>query len=68
MANTKFLTNLVLLGPTFIKISLNKVLTTWRKKCDSMSITIGDQKQFAVHFTDNQMILAEDEIYIDQML
>lgn len=42
-----------------------ETFTIWRIKYCNMDIPIGDQRLFTLHFADNRVILAEDEIDIE---
>lgn len=49
------------LSPSLFKIYLDRALVMWVEKCKNMGLRVGGDTLFTLFFTDDQIIMAEDE-------
>lgn len=50
------------------KIYLNGALDFWRQKCRNINTPVNDKRLFTLHFADDQVILAQNEMNIHYMV
>jgi len=55
------------LSPTLFKIDLESVLYDWNQRCKSMVRPVGNETIHHLRFTDDQAIIAQDEVYAEYM-
>jgi hypothetical protein len=55
------------LSPTLLKNDLESVLYDWNQKCKSVVRPIGNETIHHLRFADDQVIIAQDEVYAEYM-
>lgn len=67
-AVTKGLRQGCCLAPTLFKMYLKQALANWKRYCRNMGIEVDGEFIYTLHYADDQVICAEDDIDISYML